>query len=84
MIIRDGTDKIKFGITESVLYRADGISNVEEAEANRLAAEIVMPSAEVQKRVNGLDEKIDEETVRAFAEEFCVSAPAMQIRLGLK
>jgi hypothetical protein len=77
-------DKIKNGIMESVLYRADGITNREEVEANKLAAEMVMPAAEISKRIANRKNKIDEELVKEFAREFRVSAPAMEIRLGLR
>ena len=77
-------DKIKYGITESVLYRADGITNDEEVEANKLAAEIVMPASEIRSRIGNIAAAVDEDLVKRFAREFKVSAPAMGIRLGLR
>lgn len=77
-------DKLKNGIMESVLYRADGISNQEEIEANKLAAEMVMPFSAIESRMGNRRAHIDSEMVKEFAREFRVSAPAMEIRLGLR
>lgn len=77
-------EKIKNGIVESVLYRADGISNAEEIEANRLAAEIVMPRIRIKEKIGNRGGIIDDEIVEEFAKAFQVSKPAMEIRLGLK
>lgn len=77
-------DKIKDGITESVMYRADGITNREEVEANKLAAEIVMPASAIRERIGNRAGNIDISLVKHFAREFKVSSPAMEIRLGLR
>ena len=77
-------EKIKNGITESVLYRADGITSQEEVEANKLAAEITMPSAKIKERLGNQANNINEEIVIQFARDFKMSTPAMEIRLGLR
>lgn len=77
-------DKIGSGIFENILYRADGISNEEEVEANRLAAEILMPRDLIRSQLGNRVGNVDEETAERMAEAFQVSVPAMKIRLGLK
>jgi len=71
------------GISDDALYRSN-LSDQKEAEANRLAAELLMPrqllSVEAQKR-SGLP---PDEKVRALAEDFGVSEIAMSIRLGMR
>ncbi len=71
------------GIKDNVLYRSGAPEQI-EFEANRLAAEIVMPIKQVRdvlsKRFNGI---ITDETVEALAEIFQVSKAAMEIRLSL-
>lgn len=64
------------GIVDDALYRS-GLSNTVEAQANRLAADILMP----RSRLNQL---IAEGTtsVRELAATFWVSEQAMAIRLG--
>ena len=74
-------DKIQNGVEETVLYRAEGISNQEEIEANKLAAELMMPSRMIKIKLDGRipNEDIAEELAR----EFRASIPAMSIRLGV-
>ena len=71
-------DFIGDGITDNYLLRAEGLSNRQEAEANRFAADLLMPKimiAEAMDRgVTGADE---------LADLFKVSKVAMSIRLGL-
>lgn len=65
------------GIVDDALYRS-GLSNRVEAQANRMAADILMP------RVR-LDELIDSgiTSVKVLADKFNVSEQAMAIRLGV-
>lgn len=77
-------DKIKNGIYENTLYRADGISNREEIEANRLAADILMPREGLANRLRGINTAADDELAEQLASEFQVSKPAMEIRLGVR
>lgn len=70
-------DLIGDGITDDALYRS-GLSNAVEAQANRLAADILMPWSL-------LDEIIDkgESDIAELANIFNVSKSAMSIRLGV-
>lgn len=65
------------GITDDALYRS-GLSDAVEAQANRLAADILMPRSR-------LDQLIDrgETSVSRLAREFWVSEQSMAIRLGV-
>lgn len=76
-------DQIGGGIKEDALYRS-GLSDAREAEANRLAAEILMPSNLVQQRLREHGGSASEEVVAKLAVEFGVSEAAMAIRLGLE
>lgn len=70
-------DQIGDGIVDDVLYRST-LSSRQEAEANRLAADILMPW-------DLLNAEIDRGTtdVRKLARMFEVSQSAMAIRLGV-
>lgn len=70
-------DLIEDGLVDDALYRS-GLSNRQEAEANRLAADILMPWHLLNAAINeGLD------TVDVLARRFDVSRSAMSIRLGV-
>jgi len=71
-------DMIGDGIQESALYRANGFSNRQEVEANKLAADILMPWHLLSPVV-----KEAPKTPAQLAETFNVSEVAMSIRLGL-
>lgn len=76
-------DKIKSGIVDSVLYRSN-LSSALEAEANRLAADILMPPDLVTNCLNGLPTHlISESVVIDLAASFRVSKAAMGFRLGI-
>ena len=65
------------GITDDALYRSR-LSNTLEAEANRLAADILMPRHLVKEEIErGAD------SVQELASRFEVSLCAMSIRLGV-
>ena len=70
-------DSIGDGITDDALYRS-GLSNRQEAQANRLAADILMPW-------KLLDPLLDngEASIAELADIFLVSKSAMSIRLGV-
>jgi len=65
-------------IEEDYLLRAEGLSNWQETEANKFAADLLMPR-------NKISEAVERGTtsVEALAREFNVSKLAMGIRLGL-
>lgn len=70
------------GITDSVLYRSGAPERI-EYEANRLAAEIVMPmhliEQELREKFGGV---VTDATIESLASKFEVSKAAMEIRLS--
>lgn len=73
-------DQIGDGITDDVLYRSS-LSDWREAEANRLAADILMPDALVREQIEAAHEKGVGDIVLYLADEFAVSEAAMRIKL---
>jgi len=71
------------GITDNVLYRS-GLSDKIEAEANRLASDILMPIERVKEAKSSLGMSRLADTVSPLAQQFGVSEDAMRIRLGMK
>ena len=71
------------GIKDDVLYRSNQ-SNEIEAEANRLAADIIMPIELVQLLINkySVDDLDKEQVYERVAEELFVSKTALIIRLN--
>ena len=65
------------GITDDALYRS-GLSNTVEAQANRLAADILMPRDRLSELIKAGMTDID-----VLAEKFKVSTQAMAIRLNV-
>lgn len=76
-------DQIGAGLKDDILYRS-GLSDRREAEANRLAAKVIMPDELVNQRLQSLKGVLKEEVAQRMAEEFGVSETAMRIRLGLE
>lgn len=74
-------DQIGDGIEDTILYRST-LSDAREAEANRLAADIIMPRQTVLARFEELGGYLTPEVVSVLANEFEVSEAAMRIRLG--
>ncbi len=70
------SDLIGDGITDDALYRS-GLSNKMEVEANKSAADILMPFHLVNSALSR------DSTVKALADKFGVSESAMSIRLGV-
>ena len=75
-------DSLPDGIEDNVLYRSGAPERI-EYEANRLAADIVMPMHLI-KRVLKEEFKniIDDTTIEILATQFQVSRVAMEIRLS--
>lgn len=73
-------DQIGTGISDDVLYRSS-LSDRREAQANRLAADILMPDDLVRQQVEAAHEKGVGDLVLFLAEEFAVSEAAMRIKL---
>jgi predicted transcriptional regulator len=71
-------DQIGDGFEESAMYRVASMSNRQEAEANRLAAEILMPQHLILMAAQD-----GRKTAAELARMFNVSEVAMSIRLGL-
>lgn len=82
LLHRNVIDNSDGGITDTVLYRSGAPERI-EFEANRLAAEIVMPmpliEQELRERFGGV---VTEATIEGLAEIFEVSKAAMEIRLS--
>lgn len=73
---------LKEGIQDDVLYRSKQ-SNAVEAEANRLAADIIMPVAKAQELIDDLRPELEWEKVyEEVAERLLVSTIALKIKLG--
>lgn len=70
-------DNIGDGIADDALYRS-GLPSAQEAMANKLAADILMPWNLVNQKIR---EGVD--TVEKLAQVFNVSTSAMAIRLGV-
>lgn len=74
-------DKIGDGITDDILYRS-GLSDAQEAQANRLAADIVMPWVLIQKTLENYTDLKPEQKIEQLAQEAEISTTAIKIRLG--
>lgn len=74
-------DKIGDGITDDVLYRS-GLSDAQEAQANRLAADIVMPWGLIQNRLESYADLKPEQKIERLAADTEISTTAIKIRLG--
>jgi len=71
---------IRGGIVDTMLFRSS-LSNAKEAEANRLAADIVMPFSLIEEIAVPPDSRF-EQRVEIVATETKLSIPAIEIRLG--
>jgi Zn-dependent peptidase ImmA (M78 family) len=74
-------DKIGDGITDDILYRSS-LSDELEAQANRLAADIIMPWPLIEESLKELKGKKVEEKIEIIAGQADVSVTAMKIRFG--
>jgi hypothetical protein len=75
-------DDIGSGVVDSIMYRST-LTSHKETEANRLAADIVMPAKVVGRELERLGGKRSDDTVEQLASMFRVSVPAMKVRLGV-
>lgn len=69
------------GIVDDALYRSK-LSDKLEAEANKLAAEILMPWTQIKVKVEELDNLKHEPLYEELSSIFEVSTTAIKIRLG--
>ena len=76
-------EQIGDGIADDVLYRSS-LSDRREAEANRLASEILMPPNLIRERLSTAQSIGVEDVVSYMADQFEVSEAAMKIKLGMK
>ncbi|EIY4980010.1 MULTISPECIES: ImmA/IrrE family metallo-endopeptidase [Klebsiella] len=77
-------DRIGDGITDDILYRSK-LSDFMEVQANRLAADILMPGHLLEKKLLELTQTVelrDEQKIERLAEVAGVSTTAIKIRLG--
>ena len=74
---------LRDGITDDILYRSNQ-SDAIEAQANRLAADLIMPPSLVNQAMNIYQDKKDEQKYELIAQEAEVSTVALKIRLGKK
>lgn len=74
-------ESIGDGIVDDILYRSS-LSDTMEAQANRLAADILMPMAYVNKKMTELGQLREEERIEKIASLLEVSITALKYRLG--
>ncbi|MCW8336641.1 ImmA/IrrE family metallo-endopeptidase [Vibrio paucivorans] len=74
-------DSIGDGIVDDILYRSS-LSDTMEAQANRLAADILMPMPYVNKKMAELSQYREEERIEKVASLLEVSITALKYRLG--
>ncbi|MFL4368773.1 ImmA/IrrE family metallo-endopeptidase [Enterobacter asburiae] len=74
-------DRIGDGITDDVLYRSK-LSDFMEIQANRLAADILMPWDLIQLKLTEYARMKNEERFEKIASDAQVSPTAIKIRLG--
>ena len=68
-------------IIDNVLYRS-GQSQQVEYEANRLAADLIMPEHAIRSDVSAIGIPVTDEVIEQLAREWEVSKAAMEIRLS--
>lgn len=77
-------DRIGDGITDDILYRSK-LSDFMEIQANRLAADILMPGHLLERKLLELTQDVelrDEQKIERLAEVAGVSTTAIKIRIG--
>lgn len=74
-------DRLINGITDDVLYRS-GLTDDLERQANRLAADIIMPDNLIQSALLAMSNLKPEEKLKRLSELAQVSLAAIKIRLG--
>lgn len=75
-------DEIGDGITDDVLYRSS-LSDRREAQANRMAADLLMPQNLVDEWMDRARTLKVDNVIGFLADKFNVSEAAMKIRLGI-
>jgi IrrE N-terminal-like domain len=73
-------DKIGGGIVDNVMYRSN-LSSRYEVEANKFAADLIMPMQHISRKLHEVGGVVSDETIVTLANQFRVSQAAMRIRL---
>lgn len=81
LLHRSEIDQRRNGIVDNALYRS-GVPEPMEFEANRLAADLIMPDRLIKAERRSLIDLNPEELVDRMAKIFAVSKVAMEIRLS--
>lgn len=68
-------------IRDNVLYRSGQPENI-EFEANRLAADLVMPDGPIKEDLAKIKSPLTDEVLEFLARQWQVSKAAMEIKLG--
>lgn len=68
------------GIVDNIMYRSS-LGSVYETEANKLAADIILPKESVTLALSEFHGQVDEDNLYELAQLFKVSMPALKIRL---
>lgn len=75
-------ESIGAGVVDSILYRSN-LTSRKETEANRLAADIIMPAQSLSAELERRGGRRTPEAAEELANLFRVSTPAMKVRLGI-
>lgn len=70
------------GVIDSIMYRSS-LGSKRETEANRLAADILMPMKKVREELDRLGLPVGARAAQQLSAIFKVSVPAMKVRLGI-
>jgi len=74
-------DAVDGGIKDNVLYRSGAPHRI-EYEANRLAADLVMPPFKIDDEISKIERELSEAELEVLAHRFGVSKAAMEIRIS--
>jgi Zn-dependent peptidase ImmA (M78 family) len=80
LLHRDVIDRSTDGITDNVLYRSGAPERV-EYEANKLAAELLIPEHELLAQIGSRSNIVTSERLSDLAEHFGASKVAVEVRL---
>lgn len=75
-------DSINSGIYDNIMYRSS-LTSSKEVEANKFAAEIIMPRDVIIKEFHKLKKNGSYDIIKDMAKLFQVSESAMKIRVGV-
>jgi Zn-dependent peptidase ImmA (M78 family) len=81
LLHREYIDAAEGGIKDNVLYRSGAPHRI-EFEANRLAADLVMPPFKIDEELSRFEGELSESEIEVLARRFGVSKAAMEIRIS--